>query len=113
MPLIIAGIILTIFGILSIYSVSIHESFTLTLSLITKGSRHGDPSNYFYFFRQIRNIGLAIIVGAMAYAVPIRFFQKSKNITIIAIILMAMMIAVFIPGIGAVYHGARGWINIP
>ena len=95
------------------FSVSIHESFTLTLSLIASGKLDGDPSNYFYFFRQLRNIGMGVIMGAITYAIPIRFFQNNKNVTIIAIILMALMIAVFIPGVGVVLNGARGWIDIP
>ncbi len=113
MPLIIIGIVLTVFGILSIYSVSIHESFTLTLSLIANGNWDTDPSNYFYFGRQLRNIGLALIMAAITYSIPIRFFQNHKNITIIAIILMALQIAVFIPGIWVVLNGARGWIDLP
>lgn len=113
MPLIIVWSILTLFGVLSIYSVSIHESFTLTLSLIANGNWTGDPSNNFYFWRQIRNIGMALIMAGITYAVPIKFFQKNKNITIIAIILMLLQIAVFIPGIGIELNGARGWINLP
>lgn len=113
MPIIIAWIILTIFGILSIYSVSIYESFSLTVAMITKGTLHGDPSNYFYFFRQLRNIGMALIMGGIIYAIPIGFFQKHKNIIIIAAILMILQLLVFIPGIGVTLNGARGWINIP
>lgn len=113
MPLIIAGIILTIFGILSIYSVSIHESFTLTLSMIANGNRTGDPSNYFYFFRQLRNIGIAVIVASITYAIPIKFFQSQKNITIIAILLMVLQLLVFVPGIWVVLNGSRWWIDIP
>lgn len=113
MPLIILGIVLTVFGILSIYSVSIHESFTLTLSLIASGKLHGDPSNYFYFFRQLRNIVMALVMAGITYSIPIKFFQSNKNVTIIAIILMALQIAVFIPGIGITLNGARGWISIP
>lgn len=105
MPIIIAGIILTVFGILSIYSVSIYESFTLTVK--------GDPSNYFYFLKQIRNIAAALVMAGIVYAIPIRFFQKNKNITIIAVILMLLQLAVFIPGIGTEYHGARWWVNLP
>lgn len=113
MPIIIAWIILTFFGILSIYSVSIHESFTLTLSMIANGTRHSDPSNYFYFFRQIRNLAIALVMAGITYAIPIRFFQNNKNITIIAVFLMVLQILVFVPGIGIVLNGARGWIDIP
>ncbi|MFA6256550.1 MAG: FtsW/RodA/SpoVE family cell cycle protein [Candidatus Absconditabacterales bacterium] len=113
MPIIIAGIILTVFGILSIYSVSIYESFSLTVASIAKGIMHGDPSNYFYFFRQLRNIGMALVMAGIVYAIPIKFFQNNKNTTIIAVILMALQISVFIPGIGIVLNGARGRINIP
>jgi len=52
-------------------------------------------------------------MACMVYAIPIRFFQKNKNITIIAAILMIIQIAVFIPGIWATYNGSRWWINIP
>lgn len=113
MPIIIAWIILTVFGILSIYSVSIHESFTLTISLIASGKLSWDPSNYFYFFRQLRNIGMALVMAAIVYAVPMRFFQNNKNVTIIAIVLMALQLLVFVPGVGIILNGARGWINIP
>ncbi len=113
MPIIIAGIILTLFGILAIYSVSIHESFTLTISMIAKGKMEGDPSNYFYFFRQLKNIGLSLIMAGIIYAIPIKFFQKIKNTTIIAMGLMVLQILVFIPGIGMTLQGSRGWINIP
>ena len=113
MPIIIAGIILTVFGILSIYSVSIYESFTLTVSLIAQGKQNGDPSNYFYFLKQLRNIASAIVMAGIVYAVPIRFFQKNKNITIIAIVLMLLQLAVFIPHVGIVLNGARGWISLP
>lgn len=113
MPIIIIGILLTIIGTLSIYSVSIYESFTLTVSMIAKGTRQGDPSNYFYFFRQLRNILMAIVSSGLIYYIPMKFFQKEKNILIIAIILMALQLSVFIPGIGITLNGARGWIDIP
>lgn len=106
MPIIIAWVILTVFWLLSIYSVSIHEAFTTTL-------KSGDPSNYFYFFKQLKNIAFALIAASAIYAVPMKFFQKHKSVTIVAIVLMILQIAVFIPGIGATYNGARGWIDIP
>jgi len=113
MPILIIGGLLTAIGILAIYSVSIYESFTLTVSMIAKGTLKGDPSNYFYFFRQLRNILMALISSGLIYYIPMKFFQKEKNITIIAIILMILQLSVFIPGIGITLNGARGWINIP
>ncbi|MCF7835160.1 FtsW/RodA/SpoVE family cell cycle protein [Candidatus Gracilibacteria bacterium] len=113
MPIIIIGIILIGFGILAIYSVSIYESFALTLSLIEKGIMSGEASNYFYFFRQLRNIGIAIIMSLLVYRVPIKFFQNNRNITILVVIIFLLQLAVFIPGIGIVLNGARGWIDIP
>lgn len=53
--------------------------------MIANGNWTGDPSNYFYFFRQIRNIGVALIMASVIYAIPIKFFQSQKNVTIIAI----------------------------
>ena len=56
---------------------------------------------------------MAIVMASIVYAIPIRFFQKNKNTTIMAVILMALQVSVFIPGIGIVLNGARGWIDIP
>ncbi len=114
MPIIIVGGLLTLVWILAIYSVSIYESFTLTMALVAKGNRWSqDPSNYFYFFRQLRSIGIALITAGLIYKLPIKFFQSEKNMTIIAIILMALQIAVFIPWLGLTLNGARWWLNIP
>lgn len=113
MPIIICGILLIIYGIFAIYSVSIHESFTLTLKLISQGNRSGDPSNYFYFLRQIKNIIIGIVMGTGIYLLPLRFFQKNKNIIIIGVIMMILQLAVFIPGLGITLNWARWWIDIP
>ena len=113
MPIILAGLALIVFGIFAIYSVSIHESFTLTLKLITQGNRDGDPSNYFYFLRQLKNIAIGLVMWFWVYLLPLWFFQKNKNIIIIWIIMMILQLAVFIPGFGIILNGARWWINIP
>ncbi|MEI6426713.1 MAG: FtsW/RodA/SpoVE family cell cycle protein [Candidatus Absconditabacteria bacterium] len=113
MPILLCGLALIVFGIFAIYSVSIHESFTLTLKLISQGNRDGDPSNYFYFLRQLKNIAIGLVMGVGIYLLPLGFFQKNKNIIIIGVIMMILQLAVFIPGIGVTLNGARGWINIP
>lgn len=113
MPIIIIWIILIAFWLLAIYSVSIHESFTLTLKLIANGNRTWDPSNYFYFLRQLKNIAIAVIIALGVYILPLKFFQKNRNIVIIAVILMVLQIFVFVPGIGMELNGARWWISLP
>ncbi len=100
-------ILLIIFWILAVYSVSIHQSFTLTLRIFD------DPTNYFYFFRHLRSIAIAIIVALMAYRIPIQFFQKQKNIIMIAAMVFIFQIMVFIPGIWIELNGARWWLDIP
>lgn len=113
MPIIVVWVLLVFFGLLAIYSVSIYESFALTLSLIAKWLMNGEASNYFYFFRQLRNIWIAIFMTLLVYRVPIKFFQNNRNVNIIAILIVLLQIAVFIPWIGMVLNGARWWINIP
>lgn len=113
MPIIIIWIILIIFWLLAIYSVSIHESFTLTLKLIANWKRTDDPSNYFYFLRQLKNIAVAVIMALGVYIFPIKIFQKHKNIVIIGALLMFLQILVFVPGIWMVLNWARWWISLP
>ncbi len=113
MPIIWIGIALIVYWLLAIYSVSIHESFTLTLKLIDNWSRLGEPSNYFYFLRQLKNIAIAIIVSLWVYIIPLKFFQKNKNIIIIWALLMILQLLVFIPWVWIVLNGARWRISLP
>jgi cell division protein FtsW (lipid II flippase) len=98
---------LLIFWVLAVYSVSIHQSFTLTLKIFD------DPTNYFYFFRHLRSIAIAIVVALAAYRIPIKFFQQQRNIIIITVVLFIFQIFVFVPWIGIELNGARWWLDIP
>ncbi len=113
MPIIIVWIILVVFWIFAVYSVSIHESFTITLKLIAKGLWTDDPSNYFYFLRQLKNILIASFAALAVYIVPLKFFQKKTNIILIGVVLMLLQLLVFVPWVGMVLNWARWWISIP
>jgi len=113
MPILITWIILILFGILAIYSVSIHESFTLTLKQIANGFREWDPSNYFYFFRQLRNIAIALIAAGIIRKIPLAFFKSHKKVIITFVIIFLLQLMVFVPGIGVELGGARWRIDIP
>jgi len=113
MPIIIVWALLLIFGILAIFSVSIHDSFALGLRGIAQWRREGEPSNYFYFFRQLRNVWVGIVVAFLVYLIPIKFFQNNRNIIIIFVIFLLFQLLVFVPWIWIVLNGARWWIHIP
>ena len=107
MPILIVWWILILYWILAVFSVSTYESFSLTLKIFE------DPTNYFYFFRHLKNIAIAIIMALAIYKVPVDFFKKQKNILIITIATFILQIMVFVPRIWAEYHWARWWIDIP
>lgn len=106
MRIIWTGILLVLFGVLAVYSVSTYESFHTTLL-------YGDPSNFFYFTRHIRNIGLSILIWLVAYRFSLKFLLKDKISRILFWIVFALQLSVFIPGIGTNYNGARWWISLP
>lgn len=112
MPIIITGILLTIFGLLAIFSVSIHESFTLSLKGIAQWRWQWDPSNYFYFDRQIRNLAIGVVMAVLTYYLPTKLLQNKGFIIFVFGLIILLQLAVFIPGIGLVLNGARWWINL-
>lgn len=111
MQILIVWIILVIVWLGAIFSVSIHESFSLTLKLSAQWL-WDEPSNYFYFGRQIRNIIIWLIMAFIAYKIPLKFFQNNRNIIIISVLALILQLLVFIPGIGVILNGARWWISL-
>ncbi|PID34836.1 MAG: hypothetical protein CR971_01200 [candidate division SR1 bacterium] len=99
------GIILTLFGILAVYSVSTYESFHHTL-------KHGidNASNYFYFKGQIKNIIISLIIGILVYKLPLHFFTNQRyNNWFMGIALIIQWITLII---GKTFNGATGWIHL-
>ena len=113
MPLLIIAWALILYGIFALFSVSIHESFTTTLNLINKWKMVGDPSNYFYFFKQLVNLVRACGAGFLMYRFPLKNLKNQKFLTVISIVVILFQILVFVPGIWVSLNGARGWLNIP
>lgn len=73
----------------------------------------GDPSNYFYFFKQLVNLIRACSAGLIMYRFPLKNLKNQKFLTVISIVVILFQILVFVPGIGISLNGARGWLNIP
>lgn len=109
--ILILGGLLVSFGILAVYSVSIHESFTTSLEWIRRGTWEWDPTNYFYFFRHIRNILIWLVMGLVAYKIPLARYKKYY--IIIFLILLCFQLLVFTPLWDSFGKGARNWISMP
>lgn len=103
MNILIIGAIIIIYGILAVFSVSIYESFDLT-------SVWWDPSNYFYFIRQIVNIWLGVTAWYIVYKSNINLIRKLRPPIIIVILILQLLL--FTP-LGQEYNGARLWLNLP
>ncbi|NOZ44949.1 MAG: FtsW/RodA/SpoVE family cell cycle protein [bacterium] len=60
----------------------------------------------------MRNVVIALVMGVIAYKFPLKLLQNQKYIFWIAILFFLLQLMVFIPGVGTVFNGARGWIKI-
>ena len=108
MPLLIAGALLILIGILAIYSVSIHESFMLTLTKVASGVM-SQPSNYFYFDKHIINLLIALGVSLVVYKIPFKFFKKYNHILFILAFIFQLLV---FSKLGLSLNGAKGWLYI-
>jgi len=119
MPLLIAGILLIGFGLLAVFSVSIYESFGL--SLCNKGSAETiakclasfpEPTNYYYFQQQISSLLYIAIALFVVWKFPINIIKSHKFATFALVAAFIIQILVFTP-LGRTYGGAAGWLYIP
>lgn len=109
-PLAIVVFCLVIFGIIMISSVSVYESYQLTSNMVSQGLR-AEPSNSFYLWRHFWRALLSIPIWIFAIYFPLKFWKKAALPFFVITILL--LIALFLPGIGANYGTSTSWINLP
>lgn len=109
-PIILIWLILSVMGLLAIYSVSIHESFMTTLKFVWKSGRT-EPTNYFYFSRQVFYFGLGLFLGWIVYKLPLRILQQERVVIIIGVGSLIMQLLVFTP-LGIDLNGATGRLDL-
>jgi len=112
LKIVIVASILVTFGIFALYSISIYESFDQTLKRIAQWRRAGDPSNYYFFNKQLWNITKALVMVAITFFIPVKRLQSDRNIIIIGIGAIILQLLVFTP-LGIDLNGARGRIVLP
>ncbi len=100
---------LTLFGLAMIASVSVFESFQITSRLVRLGEME-EPSNAFYLWRNFWHVISGLGIMAFFAVVPYRLLEKFA-LPIFAISFL-LLIALFVPGIGADYGTARSWIDL-
>ncbi|MDR3169071.1 MAG: FtsW/RodA/SpoVE family cell cycle protein [Candidatus Peribacteria bacterium] len=109
MQLLINGILLTIRGLLAVYSVSIYESFSMTL----KSVYYSEPTNYYFFYQQIKALVYIIVAMFLLRKFP-RKILKSHKFAIVALIGAFIFQCLVFSPLGDSYGTiAKGWLNIP
>lgn len=96
------GWLLLLFGLLSMYSVSIFESFGLTWD------------NYYYFNNHIEKLFVAVVICTAVRFTPLKWIKKSKYVIFWASILLVLLL--FTPLAEselALKKWARLWLDIP
>ncbi len=101
-------IALTAFGILAIYSVSIYESFQITLKMVAKWHMN-NASNYYYFFKQLISLVVWVIIATGVYFLPIKKIQEHKNKIFFWAVILQLL--VFTP-LGIELNWSRWWLYI-
>lgn len=90
--------VIVIFGLVMLSSASSVEGF----------QKFGDP-NYF-----LKNQLIAFVIGIFAFALTSRIDYRrwKKHALLIMIITIALLVSVFIPGLGTGLLGARRWVTL-
>ncbi len=107
--ILVVGGLLILFGIFSIYSVSIFESFDLTLNQVSLGVRT-EPSNYYFFFEQLLKLIIGLAVCGIVYLVPLERIKQMKYVIFFGS--LAMVLLLFTP-LWVQLNGSSAWLSVP
>lgn len=102
---------LAIFGLVMISSASVYESYQVYVREGVDCGLIDANCNDFYFWRQVRNILVALPLGLVVGMVPYLFWRKAAPGLFIGSIIL--LIALFLPGLSTGWGTSRSWLNIP
>ncbi len=113
MPLLINWILLLIFWLLAVYSTSVYESFTMSLSSINRWfTTFTEPTNYYYFYQQIKALIYIAVLFVILRKFPVKSLKNHKVAWILMFWTFIFQCLVFTP-LWDSYNWARWWLNIP
>ncbi len=99
---------LSLFGLAMIASVSVYQSYQLTQRFVDAGTWLA-PSNSFYLWRSFLHMLFALGALAAAMLIPYHFWEKHART--LFLVNMALLISLFIPGLGNGYGTAQSWLQ--
>jgi len=94
-----------------ISSASVYESYQVYIREGVDCGLLDANCNDFYFWRQVRNILIALPFGFIATSIPYLFWRKAAVGIFIGSILL--LIALFLPGMSTGWGTSQSWLNIP
>ncbi len=99
---------LSLFGLAMIASVSVYQSYQLTQRFVDIGTWTA-PSNAFYLWRSFLHMIVALGALGACMLIPYRVWERyARGLFLLN---LALLIALFIPGIGNVYGTAQSWLQ--
>lgn len=102
-------VVLTLFGLAMIASVSVFESYQITTRLTTEGLRDA-PGNSFYLWRSFMHVIVGMGGLFVMTLIPYHFWERMARLLFLASIIL--LISVFLPGLSAEYGTASSWLRL-
>jgi len=78
------------------------------ISMPLSQQRFGDP--WHYLQSQLVRLAIGIVLGAIAYKLPVKFFKKAAPYIFLGALLLTL--AVFIPKLGVKIGGGQRWVSL-
>ena len=92
-----------------IASVSVFESYQISTRLVQQGVLT-EPTNAFYLWRNFWHVLGGLILMSITAVIPYRVWEKLAPPLFVGSLLL--LLALFIPGIGADYGTSRSWLSV-
>lgn len=108
-PILLTWFFLLIFWLFAIYSVSIFESFDLTLDFVESGLRE-EPSNYYYFFEQVLKFIVWLVLAWIVRFIPLSVVRRWKYIVFAWSLLLVALL--FTP-LWITLNGSSARLDVP
>ncbi len=98
-PLVWVVLLLMLFGMVMVYSASIS---------LPDSPKYANYQNSHFLVRQATFIGVSVLVGLLAFRVPVQTWQRFAPYLFVGVLLL--LVLVLVPGIGKGVNGAKRWL---